>query len=58
MTRHFKLMTWLMIVGLLVGGYEIIQLANGWSFRPVALGIATPMFVFGLIGVWWTWPSR
>jgi hypothetical protein len=53
-TYRFKFLMWLMIVGFLLGGFEIV------SGRPfdLALGVPAVMFVIGLIGVCWTWPKE
>jgi hypothetical protein len=41
---------WAILLGLLLGGYQVIAFINGWPFSPGMLGLALAILVAGLIG--------
>jgi hypothetical protein len=46
---------WLMNFAALVGGFQIIELINGWPYMAILLYGAPVGFVVGLIGVVCRW---
>jgi len=41
---------WAILMGLLLGGYQVIAFINGWPFSPGMLGVALAILVAGCIG--------
>ena len=50
MTFADRVLIWLLVMGLLAGGYETLAFAQGWEFGPIVFGIALAAFAVGLIG--------
>jgi hypothetical protein len=51
MTHRDRVLIWLLIIGLVVGGYEtMLAFAQRQNFRPVVFAIALAAFAVGLVG--------
>jgi len=57
MSLRFRVFMWMMIGGFLSGGFETLELANGWQSSTTALYIAGFIFMSGLIGTAYDWPK-
>jgi hypothetical protein len=51
---RFLIAIWAILMGVLLGGYQLIAFVEGWPFSPGTLGVALAILVAGAIGAAFT----